>query len=89
MTHPSPFAYQKRAILSNPDAVGWFLVAFNPDPNHEYPFILHRDGTILPEIDLIEVTPNDRETFARYLADPELHHVGFVQQKPMVPESIP
>lgn len=77
-THPSPITHKPR----DPEAekiVGYFLVAFNDNPDHEYPFDVRKDGSIWPQLD---PDPINRTMFSRYLADPNLHHVRFSQCTP-------
>ncbi len=88
MPHPSPFSYRKRPVLQNEEVVGYFMVAFNDDPDHEYPFALYKDGTILPELDLMEALPKDRTMFARYLGDPTFHHLRYSQQVAISPDEL-
>ncbi len=84
--HPSPFAYRKRPVLVEPGVVGWFLVSFKPDPDHEYTFNAYEDGSILPDIDRTDREERCRTLFAEYLADPDFHAVRFVRQTPSSPE---
>ena len=62
------------------NVVGWFMVGFQADPNHEYSFTVQRDGAILPETAIQENNPNCHTLFQELLADPNLHHVRFIQK---------
>jgi hypothetical protein len=61
------------------DIVGFFMIGFNDDPNHEYPFEVKQDGTILPMTNYQDGNPAYPQSFYKYLADPTLHHVRFIQ----------
>ena len=77
--HPNPLARSPR----DPELeaiVGWFMVAFEPDRDHEYPFVVKRDGSIMPELD--ELDASCKDMFRRYLADPKLSSVRFIQNRP-------
>lgn len=79
-SHPSPLKY-KPMDHDDHEIIGWFMVGFKDDPDHEYPFVVKRDGTILPELDLVDLEPSNQTMFYRYLADTTLHHVRFIQSR--------
>lgn len=82
MPRPLPLTYPIRDF-GNEDVIGYFLVAFNPDYNHEYPFIAYKNGKVFPELNFAG-TPRSADEefiFSKFLADPMLHHVRFIQIK--------
>lgn len=74
--HPNPIINQPRDFESE-EIVGWFMIAFKDDPDHEYPFVVKKDGSILPEIN--NLNESSKLLFAKYLSDREFHHVNFIQ----------
>ena len=77
--HPSPFSYSLREDLEvDENIVGWFLVSFTNDVNHEYPFEVHKSGDILPVSFVTNETVGDQQIFIKYLTDPTLHSVTFI-----------
>jgi hypothetical protein len=77
--HPHPLKNRPRDPELE-EIVGWFMVGFNDNPDHEYSFQVSKDGTIAPQLDLVDSEPTCRLTFFRYIAERELHHVRFVQR---------
>lgn len=81
-SHPNPLQHPPRDVEGE-DIVGWFMIGFrSTDPNHEYPFEVKKDGSILPMIDLVDGSPKLPHLFWDYLADPDIHHVRFNQNCP-------
>ena len=76
--HPNPLLC-KPIAPEDREIIGWFLIGFREDPDHEYSFVVKRDGTILPELDLVDLEPTNEAMFYQYLSDPNIHHVRFVQ----------
>jgi hypothetical protein len=77
MSHPTPFDYP----VKNPELdeiVGWFMIGFNADPDHEYSFAVRKDNTILPELDLIGEEKKMTTMFFDYLKAPDFHHVRYL-----------
>lgn len=57
--------------------IGWFMVAFQADVDHEYPFMLLEDGRILPEI--ANEWDDMAGVFVKYINDPTFHHARFIK----------
>jgi hypothetical protein len=78
MSHPHPLASPKRDIEGE-DIIGWFLIGFNIDPDHEYSFDVYKDGKIYPQIPTLELEEKEK-LFYKYLGDPDFHHVRFIKR---------
>jgi len=57
--------------------IGCFMISFKDDPNHEYPFLLHDDHSIVPDVE--NHFKLDKSVFFNYLADPDFYNVRFIQ----------
>ncbi len=76
--HPLPIKVRN---VENDDTVGWFMVAFNDAPDHEYSFAVHANGDIVAEGLQDEYERREMKLiFPRMLTDANLRSVRFIQR---------
>jgi hypothetical protein len=76
-SHPSPFSYQDRNEVDE-NIIGWFMVSYNNDPNHEFSYTVYKDGKILRDYDFF-MDDRDPLMFFLTLSDKNIHTIRFVQ----------
>ena len=73
--HPLP---KKPRDLESEQIVGWFMVAFEDAPDHEYSFAVNANGDILAEGLDLDFREN-KIVFPKMLAEQNLRSVRYIQ----------